>query len=938
MDSSRLPPSSVAAGTTPGMADQRPPSPAPLAKGELGGMGSFALMPSDIISDRAVACLHGHLRYKQYKARVQPLEAQTREDCKAQYARDRAFLEHLSKTVQERADGRHNLQEQGQGVSMHVWGAICDGKAVHLNTQAPHDQALDAHACEILQLRFHIRAAIAPFEAGGLLIPSGEAPELLRKMCAGLEEALEMRWLVQPHSQALITELTNCHELYTDFPEAPYIANIAQGFLEDRHHLGRMVSGLRAASDKTTEHRSGYRAAAESLVLRSNRPLSEFASLWLEPCMGLSGSVLQHYSRNSDPVRHEEIAWTQSQEPGMKQHFDRSCRDYYLALYGDCLLAVSGCKLIFVWENQKWKADDGQIMKYQLFEVVSKKFLALNTHALAEHEEKLKEWNLRNPSRKRGRSNSQGGDRAEPKPADGEPADLKPVPPQMLKHGSTENNRLATLVLEQLRANALDIDPFDQNPDLFNFTNGVYNTRAGGFFEREQYHFCRMTSGRPWEHPSPESMLKVDALVKQVFPREDIRLGYVSVLKSGLTGTRPENFTIANGEGRNGKGMLNELALYCAGEYGVVAHLELITKPIKSGANPEAAELHRKRLALFTEPEDGLNEPLRLSNIKKLTGDGTLNARLCYSNNTITELNATIIMECNKQPTMAGDKGEAAQARVRLFPFETTFTADIEKLLDPLKYQPIDPTLKEKAFKEAHRCAFFLYLMMHGGVAASFPEETKALGKKYLEDNDEFAMWFSDIYELDKRAPVCHFISIKQLYDQFKLSQMWESMTPSAKNQMLFGKFSTLVQTNVVLKQFYVERNFSVFDTGKDKMVQKGTAGVIHHRPRRYEDADVADTTDGPFGRFTRLVRPAPSSVSQPLPLPLGPPGVNPPGPLRELAIATGTGPRVTPAPGQLGASQGQPRTEPAPSCTRVIPTEGDIARGPDWSCLFWKK
>jgi phage/plasmid-associated DNA primase len=922
--------------------DQRPPAPAPLAmgRGEPGsGTGSFALLPSDIISDRAVACLHERLSYKQYKARV-PQQQQAKADYKAQYARDMAFLQHLSESVLERADGRGDLQGKGQGISMQVWGAICDGKVVHLNTQAPHSQALDADACRVLHVRFSIRAAIAPFEAGGLIIPSGEAPELLRKICAGLEEELEMCWLAQPHSQDLITGLTNRHQLYEGFPEAPYVQNIAERFLEDPPHLGRMVSGLRAACNEATEYKSGYRAAAESLVLRSKQPIREFTSLWLRPCTGLGSSVLQHYSRNSDPVQHEAIAWELSQALGRKQHFERTLRDYYLGLHRDRLLTVTGCKCLFIWKNHKWKADDGKILKHHLFEVVSKKFIALNTDADAEYEDRMAEYNARPAAqRKRGRSDSQGED-AEPEP---EP-EPKPVKPQVLRHSQADNSKLAALVLEHLRANALDIDPFDQNPDLFNFTNGVFNTRTLCFSAREQYDFCRMTSGRPWDHPSPEAMSKVEALVKQIFPRECIRLGYMSVLKSCLTGTRPENFTIANGAGRNGKGMLNELALLCAGEYGTVGHLDLITRPIRSGANPEAAELHRKRMVLFTEPEDGLSEPLRLSNIKKLTGDGTLNARLCYSNNTTTELNATIIMECNKQPLIAGDKGEAAQARVRLFPFETTFTADAEKLLDPLKYQPIDPSLKEKSFQEFLRCAFFLYLMIHGGVAASFPEETKTLGKKYLEDNDEFAMWFSDSYELDEQVPICHFISIKELYEKFKVSQIWDSMAPSAKSQMLLGRFSTLVQTNVMLKPFYRDRNFSVFDTKKDKMIQKGTAGVIQYRPRRYEDTDIADTPEGSFGRFTRLMQPASSSSSVSQPLPLGPPGVNPPGPsgngLRESAIATG--PRVNPEPAQLGAPQGQQRTEPepAPSCTRVLPTEGNgsDSDSEDWGLLFYNK
>ena len=927
-NSSSLPPrSSVAAGqggTVPAVMAQHDGQSPPLASsgGQLdSGPGSFALLPVDIVSDRAVACLSVLLTYKKYKLLV-PRLRQAKEDHKAQYARDTAFLQRLSQSVPERADGRGNLQGQGRGISMHVWSAICDGKVVHLNVQAQHHQSLDAAACQILQERFKICAAIAPFEAGGLLIPSGESPEFLSKICAGLEEELEMGWLVQPHSQALVTALTNRHQLYEGFPEAPYVKNIAERFLEDADHLGRMVSGLRAAYNVVTEHKSEYRAAAESLVLRSKRQMSAFMPFWAEPCMGLSASVLQCYSRKSNPVMHEEIAWevSQTQTHEGEQHHERMLRDYYLALHRDRLLTISGVKGLYIWWRNKWAADDCSILKHDLFEVISKKYIALNKEAQDEFDIRLRGYNARTGGeRKHGRSDSgEEGDELEP----------KPTKPRMLKHSQAANNKLVQLVVAQLRACELDVDPFDQNPDLFNFANGVYHIRKLKFCARQQYDFCRMTSGRDWQHPAPEALLKVAALIKQVFPDPEIRRGYESILKSGFTGRRPENFVIANGGGRNGKGMLNELAVYCAREYAITAHLDLITKPMKSGANPEAAELHRKRMVIFSEPEDGLNEPLRLSNIKQLTGGNKINARLCYSNNTTTELHATIIMECNKQPAITGEKGEAAMERVRLFLFGTTFTDDPAKMLrDPVLYQPVDPTLKENKFQEAHRCAFFLYLMQHGGPEVYFPEETKALGKKYLEENDEFAMWFSDRYELDKREPTRHHISIKELHKEFQLSQMWDSMTKSEKNQMGVGRFDKTVQTNVMLKPFYVDRGFSVWDPNKNKMSQKFSPGVIHHKLKREEDADIdpdeqagsgdmaQSTPAGPFGLFTRLItRPNPSSASRPLPM----------GPPAQLGA---------------GAPQGQQRTEPVPSCTMVGPIGGNpnptSGSSRDWTRLF---
>ena len=110
-----------------------------------------------------------------------------------------------------------------------------------------------------------------------------------------------------------------------------------------------------------------------------------------------------------------------------------------------------------------------------------------------------------------------------------------------------------------------------------------------------------MTCGKPWIPPRPEEAQKVADLFAFIFPDPEMRAGYASVLKSGLTGTRPENFTVGNGGGHNGKGVINENTANCAGNYAVEGHLALLTKPIRDGPNPEAAGLHRKRLAIFSD-------------------------------------------------------------------------------------------------------------------------------------------------------------------------------------------------------------------------------------------------------------------------------------------------------------------------------------------------
>ena len=310
------------------------------------------------------------------------------------------------------------------------------------------------------------------------------------------------------------------------------------------------------------------------------------------------------------------------------------------------------------------------------------------------------------------------------------------------RYNCVTNSHVKQLLVEQLRAYTLQSDPFDQKHHLFCFTNATFDLRLGAFVPISKFDYCQMNCGKPWIEPTQAQRDKVAALFESILPKEDMRRGYVSVLKSGFSGTRPEHFTLANGGGRNGKGVLNENAVNCAGHYAYEGNLCLLTQALKGGPNPELANLHRRRLCIFSEPEDGVGEPLRLSNIKKLTGCDEVNARACHSNVTKTELHATSLMECNKQPKINGEKGEASVERVRLFPFEMTFTDDAEKLrANPDTYRPKDESLKTPEFKEAHRCAFFEHIVQNGGDAPYFPPETKALGTKYLAENDDLSLW-----------------------------------------------------------------------------------------------------------------------------------------------------------------------------------------------------
>ena len=61
-----------------------------------------------------------------------------------------------------------------------------------------------------------------------------------------------------------------------------------------------------------------------------------------------------------------------------------------------------------------------------------------------------------------------------------------------------------------------------------------------------KFDYCQINCGKPWIEPTQARRDKVAALFVSILPKKEMRRGYVSVLKSGFGGTRPEHFTLAN--------------------------------------------------------------------------------------------------------------------------------------------------------------------------------------------------------------------------------------------------------------------------------------------------------------------------------------------------------------------------------------------------------
>ena len=338
-------------------------------------------------------------------------------------------------------------------------------------------------------------------------------------------------------------------------------------------------------------------------------------------------------------------------------------------------------------------------------------------------------------------------------------------------------------------------------PNVVCFTNKAFDIITEKEVIITKYDYITMDTGYDYVEPTEEQYKLIDELMKKIFPTQELRDCYLSVLHTCMSGERPENFVLANGGGRNGKGLTNELMMSMLGEqYSYKGATTTLTERFKSGSCEEISQLDKKRMAIFTEPND--NDYIQLGNVKTLTGDGTINARGIYSKKTKTKLDATIIFECNKKPKINGRIDESAISRFINIPFPSTFTDDEEKLkLD--NHHKCNKEYKTQKWKIEHRCAFFKYLLKNAKKELYIPICIKDETKNYLMENDDLSIWVEDNYDYDTNAEP---ITIKQIYADYKSSEYYYNMSKRDKQKMTEKVFKEMIQSNIKMRSFYCDR------------------------------------------------------------------------------------------------------------------------------------
>ena len=529
--------------------------------------------------------------------------------------------------------------------------------------------------------------------------------------------------------------------------------------------------------------------------------------------------TINHHARESDESKYfkyinKQIFNNKNKMDSLRTKTDKGFADVIICLLGSDLVYTENNEL-YVCHKSFWRNDDGLVMN-----IAQKRFISLCYDYICD-------LNFR--------KNQLSDD---DKDKDLFEYIIKDI--QTCISAISTSSKLKS-VLEQIKISLKDrqknIEFDSYTPHIFCFNNVAYNLDTGKEYQIKRKDYITMRAGYDYEPPTDKDVKIISDIFDSVFPDDEMKKTYISILRTGLSGHRQEKLFMANGGGRNGKGLINELMMDCVGLYGHKLNISVLTEKIKSGANPEVNNLNHKRWVVANEPND--NESILTGNMKRLTGDDVIDARGLYSSNGKTKLALTLVIELNKMIRLQGRIDNATAERLVGVRFPNFFTTDKRELENNPNAKKGNSYYKSHDFRMKYRCALFKFLL-NTPKDLYICDEAKNDTREYLLDNDNMYSWFTDNYEKtdDKTA----FIKIKDLFDKWKESEVFNNMSRSQKSKSNIMKH--FKQNNIIdnheLKKYYVVDSSRMIDGKKIKIKNC----IVGWREKPKEDKDIDDSEE----------------------------------------------------------------------------------------------
>jgi hypothetical protein len=349
---------------------------------------------------------------------------------------------------------------------------------------------------------------------------------------------------------------------------------------------------------------------------------------------------------------------------------------------------------------------------------------------------------------------------------------------------------------------------FDTKWEIFGFDNKMYDLKKQIFRKYLYDDYVTMTTKYDWKDPTMDEIKKMKYIIKTIMPIKEERHLLLQIMATGLEGRALEKFIIFQGEGRNGKGLLDDLFLLSLGMYGFGGNSSILFEKNKTGANPEKANLDKKRYVVFREPPQ--RDKFQNATIKELTGGGSFSSRGLFESQTSKKLECTIVCECNKKPTLAEEITNAEIQRFIDIPFRSIFT-DEKKDIDIKKFIfPINIEYKENDFVEKHKYAFLAILFKfhkkytNNNYKLIIPKTIQDRTREYLIDSCDILCWFNELYEISNNNE--DYLKMADIFFSFEHSDLKKNMTKADQRKFNKKYLCNFFKNNPFMKKYYVDR------------------------------------------------------------------------------------------------------------------------------------
>lgn len=311
------------------------------------------------------------------------------------------------------------------------------------------------------------------------------------------------------------------------------------------------------------------------------------------------------------------------------------------------------------------------------------------------------------------------------------------------------------------------------NRYLIGFRNGVYDLEANYFRVGLPTDYISIQMPIEYREYSPTDtrVLEVFNFLEKVFPDSSLRRYFLDVMSETFVGyNHRKHVYYWTGEGDNGKSITQMFFEKMFGRLSIKAPTSMITsrRPNAGAANAELARAGNGVRTIFLEEPDP-DEEIYTGVFKHLSGNDSIYTRDLYqAGKNVTEIVPMfkLIVICNKLPKIRKGGDKATWNRIRVIPFESTFSKNApltleEQLRD--KVFPVDTTLAQKIPNLVEPFAWIL-IQHRTQPKIHEPEKVIAATDRYRMNNDYLHQFIGQVIVDDAKGSV----STGDLYCKYK--------------------------------------------------------------------------------------------------------------------------------------------------------------------------